>query len=158
MESTLAVPAPAMLRFMRSAPARFAGSSATTADRQAKVITPILLASSLESDRQVLRQVLIDTEYVLVPAANWNTALNLAGHMAFSIILYDRRFDRIEWQLAVRRLASAWRIPAVVLLSETGEDGLLNELRASGGLEVLVRPFEASGVWRALHAGEFRAT
>jgi CheY-like chemotaxis protein len=121
-------------------------------------ITPILLASALESDRRVLREVLTDTEYVLVPAANWNIALNLAGHLAFSIILYDRRFEGIDWRLAVRRLASAWRIPTVVLLSETGEEGLGSELRASGGLEILVRPFEARGVWRALHAGDFRAS
>lgn len=114
-------------------------------------ITPILLASTRESDTQVLRKVLIDTEYVLVPAADWKTALNLAGHLAFSIILYDRRFDGLDWRAAVRRLASAWRIPTIVLLSETGEEAL-------GGLEILVRPFEASGVWRALHAGEFRAT
>jgi CheY-like chemotaxis protein len=125
--------------------------------RQAKPITPILLASTLESDRSVLGQTLIGSEYVLVPAANWNTALNLAGHMAFSIILYDRCFNRIDWRLAVRRLASAWRIPTIVLLSETGEEELRNEVRASGGLEVLVRPFEASAVWRALHA-EFRAS
>lgn len=123
------------------------------ARRQSRPITPILLASDRESDRRILRQVLTGTEYLLVPAVNWNSALNLAGHMAFPIILYDRRFDGIDWQPAVRRLASAWRVPVVVLLSESGEDGLRNELRSCGGLEVLVRPFEASGVWRALCPG-----
>jgi len=135
---------------------RTRAAAAPASLRQSKPITPILLASGRESDRRILKQVLTGTGYLLVPALNWNSALNLAGHMAFPIILYDRSFDGIDWQPAVRRLARAWRVPTVVLLSESAEDGLRDELRSCGGLEVLVRPFEASGIWRALHPGELR--
>jgi len=85
--------------------------------------------------------------YVLVHAANWRTALNLAGHIVFPVILYDRLFDDITgWQLAVRRLVSCWRSPSVLLLTQTIEDSLRGELVRSGGFDILVRPLDLGSV------------
>jgi DNA-binding response OmpR family regulator len=103
-----------------------------------------------------LQALLKDTEYVPVHATDWNTALNLAGHIFFPVILYDRFFDITDWQLAVRRLVSSWRSPSVLLLSQTREDGLRDELIRTGGFDVLTRPLGAHNVLRKMDAAMAR--
>jgi len=119
---------------------------AAPAHRRPGSITPVLLASALESDRRALEALLRGSPYLLVHAANWNTALNLAGHIVFPVILYDRLFDIKDWQLAVKRLVSSWQSPSVLLLSQTMEDGLWGDLVRSGGFDILVRPLDLGSV------------
>lgn len=123
-----------------------ASPAPVSARRQPEPITPVLLASARESDRHVMQDFLGDTAYVLVHAANWNAALNLAGHIVFPVILYDRLFDIADWQLAVKRLVSSWQSPSVLLLSPTSEEGLRRELIRSGGFDVLLRPLRLGDV------------
>src|ERR1035438_46221 len=94
----------AFFRGFRNSDPEQRGLSSVVEDnrRQLAPITPILLASALESDRHAMQELLKDTGYVLVHASTWNEALNLTGHCFFPIILYDRLFDIIDWQLAVR--------------------------------------------------------
>ena len=115
-------------------------------------LTPVLLASALESDAAAMREIFHGTSYLLARATNWSGALNLIAHVAVPIILYDRHFELCEWQLGVRRLACSWRSPAVVLLSDVKEETLRDSLIISGGLEILVRPFESGAVLRTLAA------
>ena len=129
---------------------RVSSRTAVPARRLPAPLIPVLLASALESDRRVMHEILSGTQYLLVHAATWNRALNLMGHVVVPIILYDRLFDITDWQLAVKRLVSSWRSPSVVLLSQTGEDGLREDLIGRGGFEVLVRPLESAPVLQTL--------
>ncbi len=148
----MADPASAILRRFRNVstvepvPSR----AAVSACRQPAPLTPVLLASALESDCRVMRDLLNGTSYVLVHAPSWNRALNFMGHVVVPIILYDRLFDITDWQLGVKRLVSSWRSPSVVLLSQTSEDGLRDDLIGRGGFEVLVRPLESVHVLQTL--------
>jgi DNA-binding NtrC family response regulator len=105
-------------------------------------ITPVLLLSTFECDRQFMQDLLSGGPYALACAANWPRAENLVDHVVFPIILYERRFDGAGWQSAVRRLANFWGRSSVLLLSETSNLDLREELIGNGGFEILVRPFE----------------
>lgn len=148
----MANPASVILRRLRSgSPAEpVSHLAAVPAPRQPAPVTPILLASALESDCSVMRECLHGTSYLLVHAATWNRTLSLMGHIVVPIILYDRLFDITDWQLAVKRLVSSWRSPSVVLLSQTSERGLREDLLSWGGCEVLVRPLESGQVLQTL--------
>jgi hypothetical protein len=148
----MANPASAILRrFRNGSPAEpVSRLAAVPALRQPAPLTPVLLASALESDCRVLRECLHGTSYLLVHAATWNRTLSLMGHIVVPIILYDRLFDITDWQLAVKRLVSSWRSPSVVLLSQTSEEGLREDLLCWGGCEVLVRPLESGRVLQTL--------
>ena len=124
--------------------------------RQPAPRTPVLLASAKDSDRQLLQNVLKDTAYLLVHTDNWQTTLNLAGHIVFPVILYDRLFDTVDWRLAVKRLARSWRTPSVLLLSQDHEHGLRDELIGSGGFDLLVRPVEFGELFRTVDAAMAR--
>lgn len=148
----MANPASAILRRFRnvSTVEPVSSRAAVSACRQPAPLTRVLLASALESDCRVMRDLLNGTSYVLVHAPSWNRALNFMGHVVVPIILYDRLFDIADWQLAVKRLVSSWRSPSVVLLSQTSEDGLRDDLLRRGGFEVLVRPLESVHVLQTL--------
>jgi hypothetical protein len=64
------------------------------------------------------------------------------GAMVFPVILYDRLFDIADWRLAAIRLASSCGSPSVLVLSQTRDDELRDELIRIGGFDVLVRPLE----------------
>jgi PleD family two-component response regulator len=129
---------------------RVSSCAAVPAFRQPAALIPVLLASALESDCRVMRDLLDGTQYLLVHAANWNRALNFMSHVVVPIILYDRLFDINDWQLAVKRLISTWRSPSVVLLSQTSEHDLRDDFVSSGGFEVLLRPLESGNVLQTL--------
>jgi hypothetical protein len=89
-----------------------------------------------------MQDLLKGTKYVLATAANWHRAQRFMSAMVFPVILYDRLFDICDWRLAVRRLASSCGSPVVLVLSQTRDNELRDELIRSGGFDILVRPLE----------------
>jgi hypothetical protein len=89
-----------------------------------------------------MQDLLKGARYLLASAANWHRAQRFMGAMVFPVILYDRLFDNADWRLAVRRLASSCGSPSVLVLSQTRDDELRDELIGIGGFDVLVRPLE----------------
>jgi len=118
--------------------------------RETEPLTPVLLASALESDYRLLRDLLGGSRYVLAYASSWHRAVNLLGHIAVPVILYDRGFDAADWRLGVRRMKSSWRSPSVILLSDAHDLALRQDLVVSGGSGLLVRPFDSRQVLEAL--------
>jgi hypothetical protein len=112
------------------------------ARRQSIPLTPVLLLSSVELDRHFTVDLLKGSKYVLACADNWYRAQNLVSHMVFPIIMYDRLFDSNDWRPGVKRLVSCSGRPVVLLLSQTWDVDLRDELVRSGGFDVLVRPVE----------------
>lgn len=129
-----------------------ASGGAAVSGRQAAPVIPVLVVSALESDVHAVQDLLRGTRYVPVHAADWSSALSLAGQIVFPIILVDRSLDITDWQVAVKRLVNSWGSPSVLLLSQTGEDGLRDELIRSGALGILVRPLVPGEVFESLGA------
>ena len=129
---------------------RQTGSGCPSASPKVSPQVPVLLASSRESDRLIMQDLLVGTRYILGHSESLAQAANLACHIVLPIILYDQFFDIVDWQLALRRLACAWPRPSVLLLSDCGDEELLEDALRHGSLDVLVRPLHARDVLPAL--------
>jgi hypothetical protein len=55
-----------------------------------------------------------------------------------------------DWQLAVKRLVNSWGSRSVLLLSQTCDGGIRDELIRSGGFEILARPIESANLLETL--------
>ncbi len=126
------------------------GSACPSASPKVSPQVPVLLASARESDRLIMQDLLVGTRYILGHSESLAQAANLACHIVLPIILYDQFFDIVDWQLALRRLACAWPRPSVLLLSDCGDEELLEDALRHGSLDVLVRPLHARDVLPAL--------
>jgi DNA-binding NarL/FixJ family response regulator len=129
---------------------RQTGSACLSASPKVYPQVPVLLASARESDRLIMHDLLIGTRYILGHSQSLAQAANLGCHIVLPIILYDQFFDIVDWQLALRRLTCSWPRPSVLLLSDCGDEELLEGALRHGSLDVLVRPLHAREVLCAL--------
>ena len=75
-------------------------------------------------------------------------AIHLLKRRLIPVVLCERDLPDGSWKDIVERTAQAANPPAVIVSSRLADDGLWSEVLASGGYNVLSKPFNESEVFR----------
>jgi len=114
------------------------------------VPTPIVALVRNDQDRELLREI-ADREHLDIHFADsCGEAWNLANRLQSAIVLCERDVPGMEWQDAVRILASAAPRPCVILTSPVVDDYVWREIVTRGGHDVLASPLRRDDAVRAI--------
>jgi DNA-binding NtrC family response regulator len=112
--------------------------------------TPIVALIRNDQDRELLREIAgrehLDIHFAETCGEAWNTANRLQP----LVVLCERDVPGMQWQDAVRILASAAPHPCVILTSPVVDDYVWREIVTRGGYDVLARPLRGDDAVRAI--------
>jgi hypothetical protein len=102
------------------------------------------------TDRDLLK-IVADRDHLNIYFANTcDEAWNAANRLKSPVVLCERDVPGLEWQDAVRILASAAPRPCVILLSKVVDDYLWKEIVAGGGYDVVASPLRDADAARSI--------
>ena len=98
----------------------------------------------------MVASLLRDTRYLVVQAGSVRESAKILSHIVFPVILYDASFDVADWQLGLKRMISAWRVPSVLLIANRYDAEFTGDALRHGAFDILVRPLSFEAVIPAL--------
>jgi DNA-binding NtrC family response regulator len=114
------------------------------------VVTPVVALIRNDHDRARLSEI-ASQEYLEVHFADTcSDAWNAINKLQSPVVLCERDLPYIEWQDAVRILASALSHPCVILTSPVVDDYVWREIVSRGGYDVLATPLRCDDAARAI--------
>ena len=96
--------------------------------------------------RDALKTIFEENGWKLAFADTSRAALHRQGRTPFFLVLYQRSAARRHWTAEVSRLSTMSPRPSIVLLSETTDKNLWDEVGRSGGSDILRIPFDRNAV------------
>jgi DNA-binding NtrC family response regulator len=103
-----------------------------------------------DQDRELLREIAVREHLDIHFSDSCGEAWNLANRLQSAIVLCERDVPGMEWQDAVRILASAAPRPCVILTSSVVDDYVWREIVTRGGYDVLAKPLRRDDAVRAI--------
>jgi DNA-binding NtrC family response regulator len=103
--------------------------------------------------REALQAVFRDAGWTSVVADSSATALARQEKEPVPIILYERELTERGWRQAVSHFSRLSPRPCVVLLSQSSDKNLWDELVRCGGFDLLRTPVDRDAVIRTVRAG-----
>jgi DNA-binding NtrC family response regulator len=129
----------------------FAGSAKKIAvNRKSPQGTPVVALVTAERDRDLLKDIGARDHLEIHFANTCGDAWNVANRLHSPVVVCERDLSGMEWQDAVRILASAVPHPCVILTSAVVDDYLWRETVARGGYDVLVSPLREDEAARSI--------
>lgn len=101
-----------------------------------------MAASSNIDDWEILRSLVAGTPWEMVSAANRQEAVRALHRTALPIVLCDQNLDGEPWLKTFRALARTRRRTCVILLCNTGDPEMCEEVIRHGAFDLIARPFQ----------------
>ena len=111
----------------------------------------IVAAFRRDESRRELEKVLDPCGWKVVWSGTCAAAIQAVQRRAAPIVISGRTFPDGEWRDIWSRLRSRSRPPMFILASRLADEALWAEVLNLGGYDLLLRPFRAEEVVRALH-------
>ncbi|MES1944350.1 protein GacS/BarA [Salinisphaera sp. PC39] len=114
---------------------------------------PALVADNSEAARRYLAALLSGLGAGVAQAADGNEAVAAWRKANFPLVIVDSEMPGLDGAGAIRRireLAAAGRQPVIVAMTADADPERRRALLAAGADESLVKPFDESGLWRAV--------
>jgi DNA-binding NtrC family response regulator len=113
-------------------------------------LTPVVALITGDRDRALLRNLgareQLDVQFADTCAEAWSAANRLHS----PVVLCEREVPGLEWQDAVRMLASATPHPCVILASPAVDEHMWKEIVERGGYDVVAKPLRDAEAARTI--------
>lgn len=113
-------------------------------------LTPVVALILNDHDRRRLSEIAVHERIEVHFADTCSEAWNAINRLRSPVVLCERDLPYIEWQDAVRILASALSHPCIILTSPVVDDYVWREIVSRGGYDVLARPLRCDDAARAI--------
>jgi DNA-binding NtrC family response regulator len=113
-------------------------------------VTPVVALIRNDHDRARLSEIAGQEHLEVHFADTCSEAWNAINRLQSPVVLCERDLPHIEWQDAVRILATALSHPCVILTSPVVDDYVLREIVMRGGYDVLATPLRCDDAARTI--------
>jgi DNA-binding NtrC family response regulator len=139
-----------MLQLWKVIQSFFADPRRNGADSGTSPAIPVVALVTGDHDRDLLKGIGIRDQLDIHFANTCSEAWVAANRLKSPVVLCERDLPGMEWQDAVRILASAVPHPCVILTSTVVDDYLWREIVARGGYDVLAKPLREEAATRSI--------
>jgi hypothetical protein len=113
-------------------------------------LTPVVALIRNDHDRARLSEIAGPEHLDFHFADTCSEAWNAINRLQSPVVLCERDLSHLEWQDAVRILATALSHPCVILTSPVVDDYVWREIVSRGGYDVLATPLRCDDAARAI--------
>jgi DNA-binding NtrC family response regulator len=110
----------------------------------------ILVLTHSDSVRATVARIADRPNWQLALCRTCDEAIVLLATLRFSIIVYDRELDGLDWRNAIQSLAKVAPSTCILLASPVVDDYLWQEVVQHGGYDVLTKPLKEDAVAHAI--------
>jgi PleD family two-component response regulator len=114
-----------------------------------KIVT-VLSISPAEEDHVNLRNILSHSNWQLRCVRSWREAKAFLAERLMPVVICESELPDARWNEVLTELSHVPNSPALVVTSRLADDFLWAEVLNLGGYDVLMKPFEASEVFRVV--------
>ncbi|MGD0014679.1 MAG: response regulator [Bryobacteraceae bacterium] len=113
-------------------------------------IVTVLAVSPLEDDHLLLRGILGHTNWQIRSVRSWGEARVFLGEHRMPVVICEAHLPDAQWGQVLSELSGMPDAPVLIVTSQVADDALWAEVLSLGGYDLLMKPFDATEVFRVV--------
>ncbi len=140
-----------VVRNMEATTTMTASSASELTDTlQPERIVTVLAISPLEEDHSRLRVIFSHTRWQILSLSSWAEAKTFLAQHPIPVVVSERELGDATWKDVLAGFPELADPPALIVTSRQADEYLWAEVLNLGGYDVLMKPFDATEVFRVI--------